>query len=187
MAIALSWEKANGLPPEVARILGTDAELLLAIPEHKVALPGGRRDSQCDVFALARNLGRTIALAIEGKVNEPFGPTVGEWLVDGSEGRVVRLNSICQMLGSPYPPPENLRYQLFHRTAAAIIEAKRFKTDEAAMIVHSFSQSHQWFDDFSAFCEYLGQVAVLNQPIEFMLGEGMKLTLGWATGSVEHT
>ncbi|MEO1000600.1 MAG: hypothetical protein AAFW69_08380, partial [Pseudomonadota bacterium] len=54
MATALSWEAAQGLPPEVAELLGPDAELLLAIPEHKVAVPGGRRASQCDVFALAR-------------------------------------------------------------------------------------------------------------------------------------
>ncbi|WP_413776936.1 DUF6946 family protein [Mesorhizobium sp. AR07] len=36
---------------------------------------------------------------------------------------------------------QRLRYQLLHRTSAALLEAKRFKTDEAAMIVHSFSFS----------------------------------------------
>ena len=78
MAAALSWEAAPGLPPEIAALLGQDVHLLLAIPEHKVALPGGRRKSQCDVFALARDRDQTIAAAIEAKVNEPFGPTVRE-------------------------------------------------------------------------------------------------------------
>ena len=54
MAAALSWEASHGLPPEILEILGASAELLLGIPEHKVALPGGRRESQCYVFALVR-------------------------------------------------------------------------------------------------------------------------------------
>ncbi len=41
MAAAQSWEAADSLPAEVAEILGPDAELLLAIPEHRVSLPGG--------------------------------------------------------------------------------------------------------------------------------------------------
>lgn len=50
MAAALSWEAANGVPPEISELFGGSLELLLAIPEHKVALPGGGRESQCDVF-----------------------------------------------------------------------------------------------------------------------------------------
>ena len=84
MAAALSWEAAKGLPPEIAALLGPDVELLFAIPEHKVALPGGRQESQCDVFALARAGDETIALAVEAKVNEPFAPTVREWMVGAS-------------------------------------------------------------------------------------------------------
>ena len=41
------------------------------------------------------------------------------------------------MLGIDTPPAPSLRYQLFHRTAAAVIEARRFGTDAAAMVVHS--------------------------------------------------
>lgn len=78
MAAALSWEAAKGVPPEIAELLGGSAELLLAIPEHKVSLPGGSRESQCDVFALVRTFGETMAIAVEAKVSEPFGPTVGE-------------------------------------------------------------------------------------------------------------
>lgn len=183
MATALSWEAANGLPPEIADLLGGAPELLLAIPEHKVALPGGRRESQCDVFALVRISDETIAIAIEAKVNEPFGPTIGEWMVNASKGKVERMRFICDLLGLNALPPEELRYQLFHRTAAAVLEAKRFKTDRAAMVVQSFSQEHRWFEDFAAFAAMFGLQAKKGQSLNYDLPSGMPLTLGWVVGS----
>lgn len=183
MAAALSWEASNGLPTEIAEVLGADAELLLAIPEHKVALPGGRRESQCDVFALVRQGERTTALAVEGKVNEPFGPTVQEWLVNASTGKRERLRFISEVLGLKSAPPGSIRYQLLHRTAAAVVEAGRFKTDGVAMIVHSFSQEHRWFEDFAAFTEMLGVEAKRSEGLACRLPTGKTLTLGWATGS----
>jgi hypothetical protein len=185
MAAALCWEAAKGLPPEVAAILGPDARLLLAIPEHKVALPGGRRESQCDVFGLVGLDAGLCALAVEAKVNETFGPTVGEWLQDASPGKAERLATICAMLGTPCPPPPELRYQLFHRTAAAIVEADRFGAGTAAMIVHSFSPDHRWFEDFAAFCHLLGAEPACGRGIEVGLPDGQRLILGWATGSPE--
>lgn len=182
MAAARSWEAAKGLPPEVAALLGPDATLLLAIPEHKVALPGKGRESQCDVFALARSGGQTLSVAIEAKVAEPFGPTIGEWLVGASAGKITRLAALCDLLGCAHPPTDALRYQLFHRTAAAVIESARFKTDRVAMIVHSFTADHLWFADFAAFCGFLGHPATPDVPVEHRLPSGKTLTLGWATG-----
>lgn len=46
MALAECWEAADGLPAEIASLMqetGPDPELLLALPEHKVPLPGSRR------------------------------------------------------------------------------------------------------------------------------------------------
>lgn len=183
MAAALSWEAADALPPEIDALLGGSVELMLAIPEHKVALPGGGRASQCDVFALARADDATIAMAVEAKVNEPFGPTIADWMLGASKGKIERLGFICALLGVASPPPETLRYQLFHRTAAAVLEAERFKTDRAAMIVQSFSQDHRWFEDFAAFTALLGLEAARGAPIQHILPSGMPLTLGWAVGS----
>ena len=183
MAAALSWEAAHGLPPEIARILGEDAELLLAIPEHKVELPGGRRASQCDVFALVKASNETFSVAVEAKVDKPFGPTVSEWMEEASDGKIERMTLICGQLGLSSTPPGNLRYQLFRRTAAAAIEAKRFKTDRAAMIVQSFSHKHRWFADFEAFVALFGLEATRGQPLTFELPDGLPMTLGWAVGS----
>lgn len=181
MAAARSWEEARGLPSEIAAILGDDAELLLAIPEHKVPLPGGQRASQCDVFALARADGGIYALAVEAKVNETFGPTIAEWKPESTKGRTTRLKALCDVLGVS-DPPGSLRYQLFHRTAAAIVEASRFKTDAAAMIIQSFSQEHRWYDDFAAFCAFLGVPPARGKPLTCRIANGLPLTLGWATG-----
>ena len=185
MAAAMSWEAAHGLPPEIAALIGPDAELLFAIPEHKVALPGGGRASQCDVFALTRAGDETIALAVEAKVNEPFGPTVGEWMVGASAGKTERITFIRDLLRLPDGPIGHIRYQLLHRTAAAALEAARFKTDRAAMVVQSFSQEHRWFEDFAAFISLLGLEPDRGTPLRHVLPSGRPLDLGWAVGSAE--
>ncbi len=182
MAAALSWEAASGLPGEIAALLGPEPELLLAIPEHRVPLPGGARDSQCDVFALVRVGSSTLAVAVEAKVDEPFGPTVSEWLKDASPGKLARLGFIQELLGLDGPLSAGLRYQLFHRTAAAVVEARRFGTDAAAMIVQSFSPDHRWFEDFAAFAGLFGDAPAIGQPVTVALPCGMPLTLGWAAG-----
>src|SRR3954468_5274235 len=70
--LAHCWEAADGLPPEIAALFGLGTELLIAIPEHKVSLRDAGRESQTDVFALVKSNNRTIAVAVEGKVNESF-------------------------------------------------------------------------------------------------------------------
>jgi hypothetical protein len=149
--IAHCWEAADGLPPEIAALFGDDAELLIAIPEHEVSLRDSGRESQTDVFALVKSQNQTIAVAVEGKVNETFGPTIKDWYVDPSPRKQQRLAFLCNLLGLPFPPPDDVHYQLFHRTASAVLEAERFKADAAAMIVHSFSPENNWFDAYGVF------------------------------------
>jgi hypothetical protein len=181
MAAARAWQAAQGWPPEIAALFPAETELIWAIPEHKVPLPGGRRESQCDVFALLRDPHGLSALAVEAKVSEPFGPTLEEWLADGSPGKRARLDAICEMLGCAEPLP-HLRYQLFHRTAAAVVEARRLHARQAAMVVQSFAQDHRWFDDFAAFAAHLGHTPGRGALAHGALPHGGTLSLGWATG-----
>ncbi|WP_341487439.1 hypothetical protein [Pararhizobium sp. A13] len=180
--LAHCWEQSVGLPPEISGLFPDTTELLLALPEHKVPLRGGNRDSQNDIFALIRYGGATCAATIEGKVNEPFGPTVGEWLKTPSVGKLARMRHICDVLGLAETPPAHIRYQLLHRTASAVIEAKRFKTDEAAMIVHSFSPTRMWFADFTAFTRLFDLDVAPDRGVGLSLSNGAQLRLGWATG-----
>jgi len=180
--LAHCWEAAGGLPPEVGRLFGPDAELLLVIPEHKVPLPPRGRESQNDVFALVRAGGGTFAVTIDGKVNEPFGPVVSDWLKEASDGKRQRLSHICGLLGLAEDSVLPLRYQLLHRTASALIEAARFKTDAAGMVVHSFSPERLWFEDFTRFVKALGASVSPDVPAWIVLPNGTRLMTAWASG-----
>ena len=184
--LAYCWERSNGLPNEIARMLranGGNAELLLAIPEHKVPLAGvSRGESQNDVFALARAGDQTFAITVEGKVREPFGEKLGDWLQNASDRKRERLAFICDLLGLTLPLPGDIYYQLLHRTASAVIEARRFKTDAAAMIVHSFSQEKIWFEAFVQFASLFQATAVANELISVRPNSRPPLYIGWACG-----
>ena len=186
--LAHCWQEANGLfPSEVQAVLSqspelADLEMLLAIPEHQVHLPGGRRPSQNDVWVLARTTDALVSIAVEGKVSEAFGPTVGEWLLDQSPGKEERLRFLCGKLDLDYPPPNNIRYQLIHRTVSALIEAEQFHAKHAVMIVHSFSQEDKWFDDYERFLSLFGARASLNEFVTVRKPREVKLHFAWVRG-----
>lgn len=184
MAAAQSWEA--GFPPEIAELVGTDAELQFAIVEHRVPMPGGGYPSQCDVFALAHADQRDLAVAVEAKVNESFGPTIGDWLQAGGRNRAARLGGICDLLHLPYPPKNDLRYQLYHRTAAAVIEARRLRRPVAAMIVQSFSSKNAWLRSFQEFAACFGMDLDAGTASETVLPDGLCLRMGWACGDPKY-
>lgn len=189
-ALAYCWEQADGFPPEIASLFSQSGvpsfqqvELLLAFPEYQVSLPGGKRPSQNDLFVLARGAdGHLIAITVEGKVSEPFGPTLEEWSVSQSQGKKERLEFIRQSLGVNSEFPPQIRYQLLHRTASAIIEATRFNARSAVMLVHSFSQDDLWFEDFQAFIRLFGVEAQPNRLFWLKERHGISLYTGWAKG-----
>jgi hypothetical protein len=186
--MAYSWEAANGLPREIGDVLAPilgPVELLLAIPEHKTPLPGGSRESQSDVFALGRHAEGLVACTIEGKVDEPFGPTVAQQMVSASPGKVERLGYLCHLLGIESCPPD-VHYQLLHRTASALIEAERFHASDAAMIVHSFSPEQRWFEALERFCQVMGCRAEVGVPAVVTVPSGKRLVLGWACGEQQY-
>lgn len=80
--------------------------------------------------------------------------------------------------------PPSIHYQLLHRTASALIEAERFKTDAAAMIVHSFSPSRKWFPAFAAFCAMFGVEPQPDCLLRARTNTDRPLFFGWASGSL---
>jgi hypothetical protein len=103
--------------------------------------------------------------------------------LDPSPGKQKRLEFLCGKIGVTFPPPGDLHYQLFHRTASAVLEAERFKTDEAAMIVHSFSVEDKWLDAYAAFPGLFGLAASPGQLVGKPLPSGRTLSFGWAKGN----
>jgi len=91
-SLAYCWQEAGGIPPEIISVLGQVPSLkglktIFAIPEHKVALPGGVRVSQNDVWVLGESSSGLVSIAVEGEVSEPFGPTVEEWFENKTAGK----------------------------------------------------------------------------------------------------
>lgn len=186
--LAYSWQEAGGFPAEVGAVLGArfpSAELLLALPEHKVSLPGGSRSSQNDIWALARSEGQLISIAVEGKVSEPFGPTLQEWRVEPSAGKAERLAYLLSLLGLS-SVPEATRYQLLHRTVSALLEALRFNAAHAVMLVHSFSRSGEWFQDYESFVSLLGGSAREDSIVSVGSRSGVSLHMAWVRGDASY-
>jgi hypothetical protein len=187
MSLADAWESCGEWPKAVEPVL-EGSELaglrpLIGLPEHVVPLPGGATASQTDLFVLARRADRgLVAIAVEGKVAEPFGETVGEWRRDAGDGKRARLSHLLEVLElDDNGDLDGLRYQLVHRTASALIEAERFGATDALMLVHSFSPSHASFDDFARFCRGVGAHAELNAIHSVGERRGIGLHLGWVT------
>jgi hypothetical protein len=188
LELAVSWERANeserGIPIEVARALDQcsalkDARLLVAMPEHKVALKGRGKASQTDVWALLNVANSYVSMAVEGKAGEPFASTLDQWFASASDGKKERLQYLCELLQVDGTPPLHLRYQLFHRTASAIIEARRFNASIAVMLVQSFRDDPVSWGDFGNFCALLGATAVRGGLVEARRKGAEHLFLGW--------
>lgn len=193
--LAYCWEhyKQQGFPPEVAALFAASNEPafhglspLLALPEYKVALEGGNRPSQTDLFVLAKDgADRLVSIAVEGKVNESFGPTLEEWQKEASSGKTLRLTSLQTVLGLSQTLPATIRYQLLHRTASAVLEAQRFNAQSAVMLVHSFSDINRWRADYEAFAQQFG-ITVQPNCLTFLKNVlGINLYIGWAEGEAQ--
>ena len=156
------WWSANAIPESIMTMLRQapeweDAELIDAFIERGTDLADGRPShSQSDLLAVLGMADRIGVLAIEAKVDEEFDKTVDEWRKGSGLGKATRLEKLCSLLGFRSDAVGDLRYQLFHRTASAIIEAKRYRARQAAMIVQSWSPLHVGFADFCDFFAVMG-------------------------------
>lgn len=193
--LAVCWELAalqtgSGVPACVSAVLDQEpnfknAAVLVAIPEHKVQVAGKGFASQTDLWALLRHK-ELISLAVEGKAGEDFGPTIDEWLgqasgVNSLANRQSRLAGLCDEIGCQQPVPTDLRYQLFHRTASAVIEAKRCGPPFAVMLVQLFGKpENDHFGDFEKFAHHLGVPSVVRGQLHAAgKPDGISLCLGW--------
>ncbi|TVR03197.1 MAG: hypothetical protein EA399_00075 [Desulfovibrionales bacterium] len=191
MTLARSWEAADpqGFPPEVSAALATTTDpllqglsMLIAIPEYQVALPGGDRSSQTDLLVLARGADGLVAVAVEGKVDEAFGPTVEQKRAENSKGVNTRLHFLTESLGLKEPIPGNIRYQLLHRTVSAMLIAEQFSAKAAVMLVHSFSPTNKWFDDFAVFAALFGLHLQAGSLAAAGIRRNLPLFIGWCSG-----
>ncbi|MDZ5472413.1 hypothetical protein SM124_11705 [Bacillus sp. 31A1R] len=187
--LAHSWEGANNLPSSVEKVfkksmnpLFKEVEVLYGFPEYKVPLPGGSASSQNDLYVLAKVQNKLLTIMVEGKVSEPFGETVGSWLGDTpSEGKRKRLKYLLDLLEIDEREVLDKRYQLIHRTASALIEALKVNANNALMLVHSFSETGKWFEDYAEFVTLFQLSPEKNAIVGPVQLNGIDLYFGWVT------
>lgn len=187
---AVSWELAaktpRGIPNAVAALLDqvpqlSGAELLFSFPEHRVRLPGGSRASQTDVWTVLRGPDGMISMGVEAKAGESFDKTIEVWHADKSPGKAARLSYLAGILCCPEGFPSSIRYQLLHRTASAIIEARRIGAHNAVMMVQSFREQSPSEKDFIDFGVCLGATLAPGRLVRLDRHDDMGVYVGWAT------
>lgn len=188
--LAVAWISAHGIPASVRSVLNEapewqEAELLDAVFERTTNLGTPGAPSQTDLLAVMALPKANAVLAVEGKVDEPFGETVGKWLgPNPPSGKTARLKRLCATLGLNHDVIGDLHYQLLHRTCAAIYEAQRFRYPSAMMLVHSFDPLSAWFEKFEYFAGAIGfSVKGQNQVSDPRQFEGVSLRLAWVKDS----
>lgn len=183
--LALAWT-VSGMPNSVRTVLETcnelaPIELIDGTFEKKVHLRTPGRNSQTDLMLIAAFGGELGIIAVEGKVEEPFGDLVSDWN-DHSKGKENRLKGLCSTLGLSPSNVGGLRYQLLHRTVSAIYEAQRYRSRHAIMLVHSFSSTRKWFEDFQLFSDAMGTgLRTPNTISASKICEGVALRLAWVS------
>ena len=187
-AVSDSWFQANDVPPRVRAVLDQSpelkrAELIDAWLERCTDLGDNRGSAtQTDLLAVLGVGDELAVMAVEAKVTESFGPLVSEWIGEGGEGKEYRLQRLCDLLGFDRGAIGDLRYQLFHRTAAAMLEARRYRANKAVLMVHSFCEDGTGLPDFLEFFERIGLRNCgrdsLSEPVSV---GGVTLWAGWTS------
>ncbi len=160
--------------------------LLFAVAEHKVRLYGLGHASQCDVWAVIETAMGGTSLAVEAKAKEKFGAgTLEDFLTVKSEtkrkNRILRWNYMSKNLPLCNDQFLTIQYQILHRAAASIIEARRLKLQHAAFVVQSFGAPEESFQAYELFCAALrieagrGKMGVARERV----GD-VSLSVGWA-------
>ena len=185
-ALCTLWNSSDGLPQSVQIDSATrqpfaGAELIDAFLERQIDLGTAGRPSQADLLAILGVQDQTAIMAVEAKAGEPFGDRVAKWN-DGSDGKKARLSALCGTLKISEGQAEPLRYQLLHRTASAIYEARRYRSKLAVMLVQSFAEDHESYADFAAFVRAMGETGEVKPACllgPFDCGGCLRYTIGW--------
>jgi len=184
--LTTKWREADGFPTEVARLLRSheataSAAMLLAIPEHHVRLAGGARAAQTDLWVLARTPRGLLSIVVDAGRGDADDGTAREWhTAESHEKTTMALRSLLEI---DRESELAIGHRLFHRTACALLEARRFFASGAAVIIHSVGATRRTFLEFQGFVALLG--GRLSRPGELAAvppREGIALYFGWAEG-----
>ena len=199
-ALALSWTEARGVPPEVSSALADFAGLTLvrALVEHPVSVGGVGGRSKTDIMAIARSGSGTVVMAVEGKGDsDNFGLPCGKWLRAGKfprshENRCRRLTCCANLLPQLVSARalDEVPIQLVHRTASAVLTARRESASDAVLVVHAFLQQREDDDahyaGFERFVQAFGVQPERNLRVALGSAGGVLVHAAWVDGDPKY-
>jgi len=89
-------------------------------------------------------------------------------------------------LGLHHDPPDTIYYQLIHRTASAMLEAKYYGASSAVMIVHSFSPENKHINAYHDFLSLFNRQASIGELVKLNEVDNITLYVGWAHGNENY-
>ncbi len=199
--LAQTWFPAGGFPATVRKSLDMEANLANvvatnAVVEHVANVPGEGRSSSTDLMVRAKSESTSISIAVEAKVDEGFNQIVSKWLLEGDSlnspaNRSARVGGMARYLGLSEALVSDIRYQLIHRTYAAVVESETCGLDEAMLMIHSFSPdavTRPGWDDFVAWARLLrdtGTDPIPDEPWRCRTVNGRPLWFLWVSDSAK--
>lgn len=153
MELARAWFTSTEpvMPVPLRRILDgnrTTKGLRIATgrPEKVTPLPERGEGRNHDLVLYGRVRRRSAVVCIEAKVDEEFGPLVGQYHKQKSRSRSrvpARIEKLSEIIfgegASPLVRPwRDLRYQLLTGAAGSVLEAEQAGADFAVFVVHEF-------------------------------------------------
>ena len=191
--VAIAWEGARlserGLPAAAEGLFDASyafrgASLLMGVPEHHIQITGRHHGTQADFWALLDTPVGVTSMAVEATSGETFDRSAREWLeiatIDGARG--ARLDRLCELLDLTRNEALDCSYQLLQRSAAAIAEARRFKLQNAFLLVYSLGERGAALAAYRQFLRALGGEGGENEVVGVGLRGGVDLWLGWLNG-----
>lgn len=155
---AVAWLEGDAggcIPDELLSVLSSHGDIgpILeweAEPECLVRFDEYGGPANIDVLLTARDETGSLAIAVEAKADESFGPLVGRALTDAMERKVKGPSSkgvdrvedlVARILGpreKGRPHVRRIRYQLLTASAAALSHAVRVSATRAVVLIHEF-------------------------------------------------
>ena len=146
---------APSIPSEVQHLLATSPDLAelqfeRAVPEALLPFDKHSGPRNADLAIWARGPRGPVAITVEAKADETFGPVVEEALSDALErlvknprsGGVARIADLASSLFAPVskgqPAITNLRYQLLTAVAGTLAHGAKIGAKHAVLVVHEF-------------------------------------------------
>ena len=188
MELARRWVSGT-VPEEVQRVLESHAAFREFVPtdawpEHRTQLDGyGGNTRNHDLLLVGRCGDGPAIVDIEGKADESFGSLVGRQLARAREAQVekpgsmalARVEELCgAVLGTTAGAASELRYQLIHGVAAAVIAAGERGAKRAAWIVHEFGggsvSGHALKRNARDLAAFVARLARAKGPVEVAPG-----------------